>query len=686
MNSRALLAALLLLGANSAAPGQGAGAAHAGNSPLLGKYVEATTLLTKGDLAQATLAYKLFLAEILHRVANGRAETGEYPEAAPLFDEALKLDPANGAISFDSAAAALGAHDLPKAERIGKELLATYPKGLRGTPTSRLHWLLGQVLLGMDDNMGARDEFAQAVAANPSFENQYALAQAYLALLDKDSAARLFAKMLAQFGDSARIHMQFGLAFARADFSEQAIPEFRKALALDNTMRDAHYCLGAAYLSRSGDTAFAQAEPEFHKELALHPDDFFSYYELGYEAMKLNHLDEAVTDLSRAATLNRRSDDTFLLLGELYGDLNRTSDEETALRAAIRVCTDPSRGHYQIRGAHYQLGQLLMQEGKTEEAKEELQIAQQLLLENRALDKANMTGEPILRFPSPQSDTAADPEALARLQAFEQQVGPPIADSFNNLGVISAQEDDFIAADDFFKQAAAWNPSMEGLDYNWGRAAFGAKDYRQAVTCLTRYMQSHPSDDRVRVPLGMSQFQVADYRSAVGTLAPISAQLNAVPLMDYAYAVSLVKTGDMSAGVSRLEQLEAGHPDLEIVPLALGAAYADEKQYGKSEAELRKAVLLAPSDLHAKDDLVLALLAQGRNDEAKTLLLELTKLEPDNPGLFYQLGKLYLDHRELKNAVANLRIAAKLAPQDNAIKQELLRAAELQSQADHTTK
>jgi tetratricopeptide (TPR) repeat protein len=650
------------------------------------RYRDAMTLLAKGDLEQAKIQYESFLADILHRVANGRAESGEYPEAAPVFDEAVTLAPNDASLSLDYTEAALDAHDLPKVRRLAQQLLSSFPAGSRDKRVPKLNWLLGQALLGMDDNVGARKQFEQAIVLEPSFDNQYALGQAYLALLDKDSASKLFVKMLAQFGNSARIHMQFGLAFAKAEFAEEAIPEFKKVLAMDPTMRDAHYCLGAAYLSRSGDTAFPQAEAEFHKELALHPDDFFSYYELGYEAMKLHRQEEAVSDLSRAALLNPRSDDTFLLLGELFGDMNRTADEEIALRKAIEVCTDPSRNHYQIRGAHYQLGLLLVQEGKADEGKKELQISEDLLLQNRALDAANMTGKSILRFRAPQADSVVNPAALAQLKRFEAQVGPAIADSFDNLAAILAHDQDYAAADHFFKQSAQWGSETDDLDYNWGRAAFGAKDYHQAVVCLTKYMQAHPDDNRPRVALGMSQYELADYSGAATTLAPLGSQLDSIPTLGYAYAESLVKTGDLEKGIPRLVSLEETHPDLELIPVALGAAYADEKQYANSEVQLRRALELKPDDLHAKDALAFSLLALGKLDEAQSLLVDLTKSQPGDPTIFYQLGKLQLDHGDAKDAIPNLEMAAKLAPQDSAIHLELARATDQQDNGNDTAK
>lgn len=62
------------------------------------------------------------------------------------------------------------------------------------------------------------------------------------------------------------------------------------------------------------------------------------------------------------------------------------------------------------------------------------------------------------------------------------QVGPAIADSYNNLGVIAGTDKDYTDATGDFEQAFKWDPSMEGLDYNWGRAAFAGHLYPEANT------------------------------------------------------------------------------------------------------------------------------------------------------------------------------------------------------------
>jgi tetratricopeptide (TPR) repeat protein len=303
-----------------------------------------------------------------------------------------------------------------------------------------------------------------------------------------------------------------------------------------------------------------------------------------------------------------------------------------------------------------------------------MQIAQDMLLQNRKLDAANLAGKTIVRFPARKTDTITDPAAVAKVKQFEQQVGAAVADSFNNLGAISAQNEDYVSASSYFKQAAEWNPAMDGLDYNWGRAAFGARDYPQAVICLSRYMQTHPDDARPRVPLGMSQFMQSDYSDAINTLSPLGAQLDTVPLLAYAYAESLVKTGDIDRGVYRLERLEEADPNLAVVPVALGEAFASQKQHQKAEAQFRTAIRIDPANKNAKYDLALTLIALSRQSEAEALLTELAQSNGKDPAIYYRLGKLQFDRGDIDAAIANLEIAARLAPDDGTIRLELTEA------------
>jgi predicted Zn-dependent protease len=77
-------------------------------------------------------------------------------------------------------------------------------------------------------------------------------------------------------------------------------------------------------------------------------------------------------------------------------------------------------------------------------------------------------------------------------------------------------------------------------------------------------------------------------------------ELNANPQLDYVYSVSLVKSGAIAAGVTRLQGLESATPQLFDVHMALAEAYSLQGNHQNAARELGIAVKLNPSDLDAQ--------------------------------------------------------------------------------------
>jgi len=601
-----------------------------------------------GELGKSAHEYREFIAEALDQLASGYAHTSNYDQAAPLFDEALALTPDEPGLLLRYAQAALAHADFQRAQSLAERVLKNNSSG---TPpvdkqTAALaHQILGRALMKTYQDKEARAELEKAVALDPNFQNGYALAVVCLDMGDDKCANQIFSEMQSSFGDTALIHLEFGLAYGESDFPVQAIAEFKKAIAENPRLPEAHYSLAAAYLSSSEASSQQKAEVELKKELEISPDNFLAYAALGHiEAIQRQYAD-AERDLKHAIALNPDNPDAYLYLGQMYFQMDRSADAETALREAIQHTTDVSRNHYQIQKAHYLLGRLLAKSGRDAEAQAEMQIVQQLMSRSLARDKDRLSG----MAPAQTAASGANSSTVAMatvdtdkstanagdehaVEAFRQQIVSPVADSYNNLGAIAASGKDYTTALACFQHASEWNPNLEGLDYNWGRAAFMASQFKDAVPPLTRYLEAHPEDSGIRSPLAISLFMTKDYSGVVETLQPVLSSIDAVPQVEYVYAESLVQTGQRAAGVERLAALEKTDPGIPDVHRALGEAYADGNtpDMQKAASELAAAVRLNPLDAQAHYDLGRLDLQKGDVQAAIIELQTAVHLKPDD--------------------------------------------------------
>jgi tetratricopeptide (TPR) repeat protein len=519
------------------------------------KYDAALRAQSAGDLTRAASDYRSFITDALRRVADGYIKAGDYPSGAKLYEEALAIAPEEelSDLRLSYARVALLARDIPTAKAQAQAIIASDSK------SSEARLIFGEALLQTDDNEQARRQLEAAVALDPNYKNGLALATANLALSNTKDAAKLFSEMSRGFGNTAAIHLDFGRAYAEAGNPDLAIVEFKKAIALNPRLPEAHYCLGASYLLSQGQVGFPEAVKEFHRELELNPNDYFSLAQLGYVAFSERQFQQAEQYLRRATDLDPRNPDNSLLLGQVYIQLNRPADAEAAFRKAIALTTDLSRNHYQVQRAHYLLGRLLVQTGHVDEAKQQMQISENLLRLNAKRDQARLTGEPqrepasIAPFQRSVDPGPMDAKARQVLDDFTARAAPALADSYNNLGVIAAGSREFATATGYFEKAGRWNPSLPGLDYNWGRAAFSAQLYAQAVPPLSRYVAAHPQEEGARRVLGISYFMLKDYVAVVKTLAPIAPSLASTPQLAsmYAQSQSLMQTEKTGTHVQR---------------------------------------------------------------------------------------------------------------------------------------
>jgi len=534
--------ALIAISSAALAPAQSSRQAGSSDS-LQQHYSAAAAFLSHGDPQQAASEYEAFLAEALHRVANAKAHIGETERATELFTQALEFDKRDSALMDDFAGFRFDHDQLPEAEALLRSALALKPDDMRA------HFLLGRVLFNEEKYQAAQahlqlawaDAQKQTVPARNK-DAWYLLAVTDLKLQQLAAVQELFRNALLTLGDKASTHRRLGLAYYNGDYPDQSILEFKKAIALDPKASEQHYHLGLAYLGHNPEAGYNRAEREFRAELALVPGDFGSHYMLGYIALNQSRTAAAEKEITRALLIKPDDPSALLLAAELFSGTARDVEAEALLRKAISALIPSSPPKYDAIRAHYMLGRLLQRTGRQEEALKELTLSEQLRKQLR--DASGGTPKDTTAKGPQQNqdeDTAKPVTEAERAQAtaFIHHLSPAIADAFNNLGAIAANQRQCPVCVTYFQRAGEWDPAQDGLDRNLGRAAFLCNQYEQAIAPLSRYLGQHSDDANVRSALGLSLFRLGEYQKVVEVLAPIRAAMQANSELANAYATSL---------------------------------------------------------------------------------------------------------------------------------------------------
>jgi tetratricopeptide (TPR) repeat protein len=676
-------------------------------------YQAARTFQLSGDQERAAAEYKAFLSETLRRLADANANLGNLDKAEKLFGEAFAMGSQTTELTLDYAALRLQQGKPKEAQALAEPVVSMAPDN------ARAEYMLGSALFQQQEYKAAKEHLEKAVVRDPKFEVGYLLGMTYLKLSDLTRATLVFNEMTAGLGDTPQMHILFGRAYREGDYLDAAISELRKAISEDPKIKVAHYLVAMALLERDGDSGFSEALPELQAELKVNPDDARTHYMLGYIAFKRHDTKEAELELSRAAELDPQNPDPLISLGQLYLDAQRLPEAEKTLRKAIAVTSDPSRNQYQINRAHYALGRILLETGREQEGKRELEISAELRDKPHPERNVSRRESAIIEMTSGNDAKRTDeasPDQLNKVETLRSELTPAIADSYNNLGVIAGGNKDYGSAMKYFQMAGEWKSDLETLDRNLGMAAFYAHQYAQAIPPLGRHIDQHPDDLRARAALGLSLFGVENYPKVIEALKPIEQGVQRDPGLEYAYAVSQIKTGDYDQGMSLLRQLEKSDPNSADLHTLIGEALADQGQYAEAldeyhqalaidpnferahflsglalirkgdpqpaAQEFRTALKLNPADLSSKYHLAYSLIQMQQLQDAIPLLGEVLQQDPNHADAHYQLGKLQLEQGHTQEAIANLEAGTKLDPESDYIHYELALAYRRQERSE----
>jgi len=197
---------------------------------------------------------------------------------------------------------------------------------------------------------------------------RYNLGNAYEHLGRFDEAIQEYKTALALKPDDAETHLNLGNIYGAMGHVDQAIQEYKTVIALKPDFAATHYDLGIVYKNLD---RLEEAIQEFQIALKLQPDFFQAHINLGNTYEALGHHDAAILEFKTVLALKPDFAVAHYDLGVVYKDFGRL--EETIQEFQITLKLQPD-----FMQAHYSLGQVYQQMGRIQEAIHEFEQALQI--------------------------------------------------------------------------------------------------------------------------------------------------------------------------------------------------------------------------------------------------------------------------------------------------------------------
>ena len=676
-------------------------------------YQRAEALRRKGDLTAAEAEYKAILGEAYYKLGRVCLAKPDYPEAATTLEAAARYRPESTEVLVDLAIADFHLEQYDKAlEPLGKAI-AREPR------SAGAHHMLGKSYFMLGNFERATAELQTALKLAPGdYDVEYTLGLAYLKRREIVSARTIYDQMLQQLGNKPQLRVLIGRAYRETGFLSEAIEEFKRAAALDPQFPRVHYYLGLTLLLKDGAGKLGEAEQQFKIELAAHPDEFYANYYLGIAGTVDRNWQTAAMYLQKASAIQPDNPDPFFFLGQALQGLERHEDAIEAFKKSIALNPDLKHNDYQVSNAHYRLGQTLIKIGLTNEGERELKIAADLKAAAFKSDEAriqaftsiegNKLSELVASEGLMAEAPARDVKTRQALQNEEDFYKKVIAAAHNNIGLLSAERQDFSKAMAEFRLASKSDPKLEGLNFNLGLACYKSERYAEALQPLENELKAHPEHIAAKQLLGLSYFMTDNYQRASALLSEVVAAKPDEIAVYYPLALSLIneqKTDAANQLIQQMVRLGGNSPQLHILlgrasydqgdsakaieelqsALALdgktllahfysGVVYLKLGKFAEARKEFEAELALNPNDWQAKYNLGYVLLAGQETARGIKLMRELVLAKPQFADAHYELGKALLQQGDINGALESLEIAARLDPAKAHIHYQLGRA------------
>jgi tetratricopeptide (TPR) repeat protein len=354
------------------------------------------------------------------------------------------------------AGAALAAGDLPRAERLSREVLDRAPRHPRALA------LAASVRLEQGDGVGAGELLRRALAGDP---------------------------------DNPRLLEGLGAAALRAGDGAEAETWLRRAIALGKG--GGAPALSWLGLALSAQGRRAEAIETFRQAVSAGPDDPGAHLNLGHELMRDGRRGEAIAAYERALELNPRYAEAWDGLGDgLLGE-GRYADAEAAFRQAVALA--PHHADYPAGLAHALAGQQRWREALA-------QYERALALRPDDPEALNSMGTVLLESGEPEAALAPIQRAIA--------MRPDYAAAHENRGTALLRLGREEEASDCFREAIRLDPGEAERHLKLGGALMAQQLWEGALAEYERALALQPGNAQARYERALVRLYCHDFERA----------------------------------------------------------------------------------------------------------------------------------------------------------------------------
>jgi tetratricopeptide (TPR) repeat protein len=281
-------------------------------------------------------------------------------------------------------------------------------------------------------------------------------------------------------------------------------------------------------------------------------------------------------------------------------------------------------------------------------------------------------------------------------------VQPANSEAYAHLGLLKAHQEHYREAVALYREALALNPGMPGLRMNLGLALFKAGELKEAIEIFDslrkRQLPSSPEALRLITLIGLAHYGLDEYAAAVPYLKEATASdsqnlpfrlilahsclwarqfqcvldvyheiltLNAESAeADMLAGEALDEMQDHAGATQQFRAAVKANPKEPNVHFGLGYLLWAQSQYDEAAQEFQAELTNVPDNAQALAYLADTQIKMNHPEAAFPLIEKTIRLSPGMELAHLDLGILYAQAGRRKDALQELRVAAKLSPND----------------------